>query len=78
MPPIEDRQEEQRNYDRAPTNGFRVGSGKIGLHCLNSVEESGTLLIGKVTQLHSELAIIECHLFFVKQIQLDYPLEFHR
>lgn len=68
MPPIEDGQEEQRDQNWSPANGFGVSNGKFRLHYLNSVEESGTLLIEKVTQLRLEFAIIECLLFFVKQI----------
>ena len=73
MPPVEDRQEEQRNQNWSPANGFGLGSGEFSLHYLKPVEESWTLLIGKVAQPRSELAIIECLLFFVKQIQLSLP-----
>ena len=66
MPPIEDGQEEQRNQNGSPANGFGVGRGEFSLHYLNPVEESWTLHIGKVTQLRLESAIIECLLLFVK------------
>ncbi|RKU05592.1 hypothetical protein C6502_21930 [Candidatus Poribacteria bacterium] len=39
------------------------------MHYLHSVEELWTLLIGKVAQRRFESVIIECFLFFVKQIQ---------
>ena len=65
MPPIENGQNKQRNYNGPPANGFGVGSGNFGLHYLNPVEGLGTLLI-ELVNVRSELGIIESLLFFVK------------
>ena len=70
MPPIEDGQEEQRNQNWSPANGFGVGHGEFSLHYLKSIKGLWTLLIEKATKLRLELVIIECFLFFVKQIHI--------
>ena len=78
MPPIENRQEEQRNKNWSPANALRVGSGEFSLHDLNSVEKSGPLRNKEVAQLRLDSVIIEYLLFFVNLNQDFQDLRIYR